>query len=50
MWEDKRLKMLRYRERVSTVNSLISAIGRRHLNGKVFWNDPDVFILRAQTI
>lgn len=47
-WEDWRLQITRYRERVSTVNSLTSTIGRRHLNGRVFLNDPDVFILREE--
>lgn len=45
-WEDGLLKFLRYRERVSTVNSLTSTIGRRQLGGRAFLNDPDVFILR----
>lgn len=45
-WEDKALKLLGYRERVSTVNSLRSTIGRRGLNGRAFMNDPDVYILR----
>lgn len=45
-WEDKMLATLHYRERVSTINALISTIGRRHLNGRAFYNDPDVFILR----
>lgn len=47
-WEDRKLDFVRYRERVSTVNSLFSTIGRRHLNGRAFLNDPDVFILRDQ--
>jgi alpha-galactosidase len=47
-WEDKLLGGLKYRERVSTINSLTSTIGRRHLNGNVFYNDPDVFILREK--
>ncbi len=47
-WEDSFLKRVRYRERVSTINSLTSTIGRRHLNGRTFLNDPDVFILRAE--
>lgn len=47
-WEDEFLKGLKYRERVSTINSLTSTIGRRHLNGSVFYNDPDVFILRGK--
>jgi alpha-galactosidase len=45
-WEDRRLSFLRYRERVSTINSLASTIGRHPLLGKVFMNDPDVSILR----
>jgi alpha-galactosidase len=47
-WEDKFLGSFKYRERVSTINSLRSTIGRRHLNGNVFYNDPDVFILREK--
>lgn len=46
-WEDRLLNGLNYRERVSTRNSLDSTIGRRHLNGRAFMNDPDVFILRS---
>lgn len=45
-WEDSKLAFLRYRERVSTLNSLSSTIGRWQLNNRVFLNDPDVFILR----
>lgn len=47
-WEDRVLKYFRYRERVSTVNSLTSTIGRRHLGANIFLNDPDVFILRSK--
>ncbi len=47
-WEDLRLKMVRYKERVSTVNSLVSTIGRAQLNNRFFNNDPDVFILRDE--
>ena len=47
-WEDKKLRFFRYRERVSTVNSLISTIGRRHTGNLFFGNDPDVFILRSR--
>ncbi|MGE5588052.1 MAG: glycoside hydrolase family 36 protein [Clostridia bacterium] len=47
-WEDRFLKWLGYRERVSTANALESVIGRRHLDGRVFGNDPDVFILRNE--
>lgn len=45
-WEDKLLRWGRYRERISTINSLVSTIGRRRLNNRAFINDPDVFILR----
>ena len=47
-WEDGLLRFFRYRERVSTLNSLMSTIGRRHLGGRIFVNDPDVFILRKE--
>lgn len=40
------LKGLNYRERLSTINSLTSTIGRRHLDRRAFRNDPDVFLLR----
>ncbi len=46
MWEDKFLSAIHYRERVSTLNALTSTIGRQQLNGRAFYNDPDVFILR----
>ncbi len=45
-WEMNLLKAANNRERVSTINSLLSTIHRRHLNKAVFGNDPDVFILR----
>lgn len=47
-WEDELLNKLKYRERVSTINAITSTIGRRHLNGNAFYNDPDVFILREK--
>lgn len=47
-WEDKILNNLHYRERVSTINSIVSTIGRRQLNGRAFLNDPDVFIIRSK--
>lgn len=47
-WEDRLLSFMRYRERVDTNNSLTSTIGRRHLSGNAFQNDPDVFILRGE--
>jgi alpha-galactosidase len=45
-WEHKLLKFLRNRERVSTILSLRTTLGRWQLNGRAFQNDPDVFILR----
>lgn len=45
-WEDKFLKTINYRERVSTKNSLYSTLHRRMLDRRFFRNDPDVFILR----
>ncbi len=45
-WEDYRLKFIRFRERVSTVNALTNTIFRNHLNRYAFGNDPDVFIFR----
>ncbi len=46
-WEDRMLSWGRYRERVSTINSLVSTVGRHQLNSRVFLNDPDVFLLRS---
>ena len=45
-WEHQLLKWLRGRERVSTILSLQNTLSRWQLNGKAFFNDPDVFILR----
>lgn len=45
-WEDKFLRAIGYRERVSTRNSLFSTLHRYMLDGRFFRNDPDVFILR----
>jgi alpha-galactosidase len=36
------------RERVSTRNSLVDTIFRRHLDGRAFLNDPDVFMIRTE--
>lgn len=46
VWEDKLLKAIHYRERVSTSASIGNTHSRYHLNGRAFMNDPDVFILR----
>jgi alpha-galactosidase len=45
-WDFKLLKWIRARERPSTLNAIHNTISRRHLSGKWFWNDPDVFMLR----
>ena len=45
-WEHFWLHLARHRERVSTQLALRNTLGRHHLNGRVFANDPDVFILR----
>jgi len=47
-WEHRLLSFLRFRERVSTLASLRSTLGRWQLNGRAFHNDPDVFILRNE--
>nr|MBP7585567.1 alpha-galactosidase [Spirochaetota bacterium] len=47
-WEDRLLSFMRYRERVDTRHSLESTVGRRHLSGNAFMNDPDVVILRDE--
>lgn len=49
-WDDKPYMRLAHRERVSTLNAINNAIGRRQLNGRAFLNDPDVFLLRDDNI
>ncbi|GLC31628.1 glycoside hydrolase family 36 protein [Clostridium omnivorum] len=49
-WNDKPYMRLLHRERVSTLNAITNAIGRRQLNGRAFLNDPDVFLLREDNI
>lgn len=49
-WEHRLLHWLRHRERVSTRIALHSNLGRWALSGRVFWNDPDVFLLRRENI
>lgn len=49
-WDDKFYMKLFNRERISTKNAIGNAIGRRHLNGRAFYNDPDVFLLRNDNI
>jgi len=47
-WDDPKLKEYNYRERVSTLASLHNTITRVWLNGRMFMNDPDVFMLRDE--
>lgn len=49
-WNDKAYMRLFHRERVSTLNAIQNAIGRRQLNNRAFINDPDVFLLRDHNI
>lgn len=49
-WNDKPYMRLLHRERVSTLNAITNAIGRRQLSGRAFLNDPDVFLLREDNI
>lgn len=49
-WEDRRLAFMRFPERVSTLNSLKSTVGRNMLNYRFFVNDPDVFFLRKEGV
>ncbi len=45
-WDDVPWMRLLHRERVSTKRCLANTLGRAHLDGKAFRNDPDVFFLR----
>lgn len=45
-FKDKYYVKLTNQEIVSTHNSMINSVFRRHLNGRIFANDPDVFFLR----
>jgi alpha-galactosidase len=47
-WQHRLLAFLRHRERVDSLASLRSTLGRWHLHGRAFVNDPDVFILRTE--
>ncbi len=49
-WDDKFYMKRLHRERVSTRNALINTIGRHHLDGRAFLNDPDVFLLRDENL
>ena len=41
-------KKMMHRERISTKISIQNTLYRHHLNGKVFLNDPDVYIMRKK--
>lgn len=45
-FKDKYYVGLTNQEIISTKHAMIDAIFRRHLNGRIFANDPDVFFLR----
>lgn len=49
-WNDKPYMRLTHRERVTTKNSLLNTVSRRHLDKRAFMNDPDVFLLRDDNI
>lgn len=49
-WEHQLLRFLGNRERVSTLLALRTTLGRWHLDGKVWRNDPDVFLLRRHNL
>jgi len=49
-WKGNWYSNLIHRERVSTSNAILNAIGRRHLDKRAFLNDPDVFLLRNTNI
>ncbi len=49
-WEEGFFARRLHRERVSTVNTVNNSIFRRHLDGRAFVNDPDVFFLRDYNI
>lgn len=49
-WDDTPLMRLAHRERISTKNTICDTIYRRQLDGRAFWNDPDVFLLRYENL
>lgn len=49
-WDGTRRDRRLHRERVSTKNAIGNTIYRRHLDGRAFWNDPDVYLLRDDNI
>lgn len=49
-WSQGIYGMTTHREDVNTRNAIHNALNRRHLNNRVFLNDPDVFLLRDYSI
>ncbi len=49
-WNDHYYMRFLHRERISTQQAIGNSIGRRHLDGRAFTNDPDVFLLRDTNI
>ena len=49
-WDGSPKEKLLHREGVSTKNTIGNTIYRRQLNGRAFWNDPDVYLLRDDNI
>ncbi len=49
-WKHSTLRKMMHREDVSTPNAIGNSIYRRHLNGRAFLCDPDVFLLRDNNI
>ena len=45
-WDDLAYMRPMHRERASTKNTILNTVFRRHLDGRAFRNDPDVFLLR----
>ena len=49
-WNDVFYMRPLHRERPSTRNTILNTVFRRQLNGRAFWNDPDVFLLRDENL
>lgn len=49
-WGENYITSCTHRERVSTKTSINNTLFRRHLDGRAFVNDPDVFFLRDYNI
>jgi len=46
-WDNKPYMRFAVKERVSSRNSVVNTVFRKHLDKRVFANDPDVFMLRT---